>query len=55
LLVGNLVSFIVALIAIKTFIAFLTRHGFKLFGYYRIVVGLVIIILLITGKSLTIL
>lgn len=55
LLIGNLVSFIVALIAIKTFIAFLTRHGFKLFGYYRIVVGLVIIILLITGKSLTIL
>ncbi|MCK9218728.1 MAG: undecaprenyl-diphosphate phosphatase [Bacteroidales bacterium] len=55
LLVGNLVSFLVAMIAIKSFIAFLTRYGFKIFGYYRIVVGLVIIILLLTGKSLTIL
>jgi undecaprenyl-diphosphatase len=55
LLVGNLVSFIVAMVAIKTFIAFLTRHGFKWFGYYRIVAGLVIIILLLAGKSLTIL
>jgi undecaprenyl-diphosphatase len=55
LLVGNLVSFIVAIIAIKSFIAFLTRYGFKWFGYYRIAVGLVIIILLLAGKSLTIL
>jgi undecaprenyl-diphosphatase len=55
LLVGNLVSFIVAIIAIKSFIAFLTRYGFKWFGYYRIAVGLVIIILLLSGKSLTIL
>jgi undecaprenyl-diphosphatase len=55
LLIGNVVSFIVAAIAIKTFIAFLTRYGFKWFGYYRIAVGLVIIILLATGKSLTIL
>lgn len=53
LLVGNLVSFIVAMIAIKSFIAFLTRYGFKWFGYYRIVVGLAIIILLMTGHSLT--
>lgn len=55
LLVGNLVSFIVAMIAIRTFITFLTRHGFKVFGYYRIAVGLLLIILLLTGKSLTIL
>lgn len=55
LLIGNVVSFIVAIIAIKSFIAFLTRYGFKWFGYYRIVVGLVIIILLLSGKSLTIL
>jgi len=55
LLVGNVVSFIVAMIAIKTFITFLTRHGFKVFGYYRIAVGLLLIILLLTGKSLTIL
>jgi undecaprenyl-diphosphatase len=55
LLVGNAVSFIVAMIAIKTFITFLTRYGFRVFGYYRIVVGLVLILLLLTGKSLTIL
>ncbi|MCX6269261.1 MAG: undecaprenyl-diphosphate phosphatase [Bacteroidetes bacterium] len=55
LLIGNVVSFIVAIIAIKSFIAFLTRYGFKWFGYYRIAVGLAIIILLLAGKSLTIL
>ena len=55
LLIGNAVSFIVAIIAIKFFIAILTRYGFKWFGYYRIVVGLAIIILLLAGKSLTIL
>ena len=55
LLIGNAVSFIVAIIAIKSFIAFLTRYGFKWFGYYRIVVGLAIIPLLLAGKSLTIL
>jgi undecaprenyl-diphosphatase len=55
LLVGNVISFIVAMLAIRLFISFLTRHGFKLFGYYRIAVGLVIILLVIFGKNLTIL
>ena len=55
LLIGNVVSFIVAMVAIKSFIAFLTKYGFKWFGYYRIAVGLAIIILLLAGKSLTIL
>jgi len=55
LLVGNLVSFIVALIAIKSFIAFLTRYGFKMFGYYRIAVGVILIVLILSGKSLSIL
>lgn len=55
LIIGNIVSFIVAMIAIKTFITFLTKHGFKVFGYYRIIVGLILIILLLSGKSLTIL
>lgn len=50
LLIGNLVAFVVAMIAIKAFIGFLTKHGFKLFGYYRIIVGIVIIILLVVGK-----
>ncbi len=54
LLVGNVVAFIVAMIAIKSFIAFLTKHGFKAFGYYRIAVGVIILILLLSGHSLNI-
>jgi undecaprenyl-diphosphatase len=54
LLVGNLVAFVVALIAIKTFITFLQKHGFRVFGWYRIVVGLVLIILLIMGVDLAV-
>ena len=49
LIVGNIVAFIVALVAIKFFIDFLTKHGFKAFGYYRIVVGGLLLILLGTG------
>lgn len=45
LIVGNVVAFIVAMIAIKSFIGFLTKYGFKVFGYYRIAIGLIIIIL----------
>jgi undecaprenyl-diphosphatase len=52
LLLGNAVAFVVAMLAIKGFIAFLTRHGFKVFGYYRIVVGMVILILLAFGVDL---
>jgi undecaprenyl-diphosphatase len=55
LAVGNIVAFIVAMIAIKSFIAFLTKHGFKAFGYYRIVIGLILIILLFSGYNLEIL
>lgn len=54
LAIGNVVAFIVAMIAIKSFIAFLTKHGFKLFGYYRIVVGIVILLLYYLGVDLTI-
>jgi undecaprenyl-diphosphatase len=49
LIVGNIVAFIVALVAIKFFIDFLTKHGFKAFGYYRIIVGGLLLILLGTG------
>jgi undecaprenyl-diphosphatase len=55
LLTGNVVSFIVAMIAIKTFINFLTNHGFKVFGYYRIFFGAIILILLISGYQLKLL
>lgn len=54
LIVGNIVAFIVALIAIKGFITFLTKHGFKVFGYYRIIVGSIILILLALGVNLNI-
>lgn len=45
LVFGNVVAFIVALLAIKSFIGFLNKHGFKAFGWYRIIVGGVLIIL----------
>jgi len=54
LIVGNVVAFIVALLAIKSFIGYLNKHGFKMFGWYRIVAGLIIIILLMTGHNLEI-
>jgi undecaprenyl-diphosphatase len=47
LIVGNIVAFAVAMIAIKAFISYLTKHGFRAFGYYRIIVGLLIILLYI--------
>lgn len=49
LMVGNLVAFVVAIIAIKSFIGFLTKHGFKIFGWYRIALGLIILILFLSG------
>jgi len=55
LLIGNVVAFLVAMAAIKFFIDFLTKHGFKAFGYYRIVVGLAIIILSLMGYDLSVL
>ena len=54
LLIGNAVAFIVALLAIKFFINFVTKYGFKAFGWYRIVVGGVILAMLLTGHNLTI-
>jgi len=50
LLFGNIVAFIVAIIAIRGFIYFLTKNGFKIFGWYRIFAGMVIIILIMAGK-----
>jgi undecaprenyl-diphosphatase len=54
ILVGNVIAFIVALIAIRSFIGFLTKHGFKLFGYYRIIVGGIILAMLLAGIDLNI-
>lgn len=49
LLLGCVVAFIVALLAIKFFIGYLQKHGFKLFGYYRIVAGIILLILIFNG------
>ncbi|MCF6180456.1 undecaprenyl-diphosphate phosphatase [Lutibacter sp.] len=43
LLIGNIIAFIVAMFAIKSFIDYLSKRGFKIFGYYRIIVGIAII------------
>lgn len=51
---GNVVAFIVALLAIKSFIGYLNKNGFRIFGWYRIIVGSVIIVLLLSGHSLSI-
>ena len=52
LIIGCVIAFVVALLAMKWFVDYLTKYGFKAFGIYRIVVGSIIIILLLTGHSL---
>ena len=52
LIVGCVIAFIVALFAMKWFVSFLTKYGFKAFGWYRIIVGLIILAMLLTGHSL---
>lgn len=54
LILGNIVAFVVAIAAIRTFISLLTRYGFKAFGWYRIVVGMAILVLLGMGCDLNI-
>ena len=54
LLIGNFIAFVVAMAAIKFFIGYLTKYGFKAFGYYRIVVGVAILLLLYFGVNLSI-
>ena len=54
LIVGNVVAFLVAMLAIKGFISFLTKYGFKSFGYYRIVIGAIILVLTLSGVDLAI-
>jgi undecaprenyl-diphosphatase len=47
--VGNLVAFLVAMAAIRFFIGYLQKHGFKMFGWYRIIVGAALLVLVLTG------
>ena len=52
LAVGCVVSFVVALLAMRWFVSFLTKYGFKVFGWYRIIIGIIIIVMLLSGISL---
>lgn len=49
LVIGNIVAFFVAIIAIKFFIGYLQKHGFRLFGYYRIIAGIILLTLIYRG------
>lgn len=49
-IIGNVVAFIVAVLAIKFFITYLQKHGFRLFGWYRIVVGIIVLLLIFSGR-----
>lgn len=49
LAIGNLVAFFVAIIAIKFFIDFLKKHGFRVWGVYRIILGIILLIMIYTG------
>lgn len=52
--IGALVAFLVAILAVKGFIAFLNKYGFKQFGYYRIVLGILFLVYaLYTGLEMT--
>jgi len=52
LLIGNCVAFVVAMLAIRFFVSFLTKHGFRVFGWYRIILGGILLILLALGVNL---
>ena len=49
LLLGSVTAFIVAILAIRFFIAYLQKHGFRIFGWYRIAIGLVLLALILGG------
>ncbi len=55
LLLGNGIAFVVGLLAIRGFVSFLTRYGFKVFGYYRIALGLLLLGLMASGVKLDVL
>lgn len=54
LIIGNIVGFVVALIAIKSFIGYLSKHGFKMFGYYRIIAGIAVLLIHFFVQKLTV-
>jgi Uncharacterized bacitracin resistance protein len=48
-IIGNVVAFVVSIIAIKFFINYLKKYGFKIFGWYRIIVGVILLVLIYQG------
>lgn len=54
LIIGNIVGFLVALVAIKSFITYLSKHGFKIFGYYRIIAGVAVLLIHFFVQKLTV-
>ncbi len=49
LILGSVVAFIVAILAIRFFISFLQKYGFRLFGWYRIIIGILLLVLIMLG------
>ena len=49
-IVGNVVAFIVAILAIKFFISYLKKYGFRVFGIYRIAAGIILLLLMMTNN-----
>lgn len=49
LALGNVIAFVVAILAMKFFVDYLKKHGFKLFGYYRILAGIIVLLLVWKG------
>lgn len=52
LVLGSVIAFFVAILAMKWFVSFLTKYGFKAFGWYRIIVGSIILVMLLMGYNL---
>lgn len=48
-IIGNIIAFIVAIVAIRFFIGFLQKYGFRLFGWYRIIAGIILLMLIWQG------
>jgi len=55
LVLGNVVAFVVALLAIQLFVGFVTKYGFRAFGIYRIIVGGLLLLLIGLGTNLNLL
>ena len=49
-IIGNVVAFVVALLAIRFFISYLKKYGFRVFGIYRIIAGLALLALVLSGN-----